>query len=321
MADNMDSNSDTIEEDGVISLDDLDTLLADEDPSFSNEMKKMSEDEELRKAEVEVIDFEDPEGDIAEESKVSFPEKHPKLQKLIDPIKNLFRNIKLKFEDIFNSVKRKLANLLLWFKSDFPVIAKKQALDFIEATKQTAQKIKDKKHKYSALPKRTKWGIYTTIVFVVSVGGVIFISTKTSWVPSIKEPLYESLEGVADRVIEIEDGSTLKSLYRAFPQPEHYVQLEKIVVNLKRVNNYTLPMAAVEYYLELDSTETAIEIKDREKMVIDSVQRTLEEFTYNELKTKAGISKMKAAVRYSINNLLNQGRVNKVQLKTFILKP
>ena len=321
MADNVDSKSEAPDEDGVISLDDLDSLLAEEDPEFADEMQKMSEDEELRNAEVEVVDFEHPDEEIQEEPKKTFIEKHPKLGKVIQPLKNFHAKIKQKIRAGINNAYRKFHESILWLKNDFPGFAKQQLQNSKDFAKKSAENIKKTQARYKALPKRTKWGMYTTVFFAITVGVVIYISIQKSWIPALSEPLYTSLEEVADEVSEGGSNEYLKSLYQAFPQQEHFVQLDKAVVNLKRTNNYTIPMAAMEFYLELDSTDTAIEIKDREKQVIDSIQRTVEQFTYEELRTKPGISKMKAAVRYGINTLLNQGRVNKVHLKTFIIKP
>ena len=75
---------------------------------------------------------------------------------------------------------------------------------------------------------------------------------------------------------------------------------------------------AFEFYLGLDANETAIEIKDREKEVLDISQRTLEEFTYPEIMAPNTQKRVWARMRDNINEILNQGRVQKVYVKTML---
>lgn len=309
------------EDDGVISLDDLDSLLADEDPDFSQEMKKISEDESLRNANVEISEFDEPDEKSEEPSKLNILKTSPKINNIIRPIIELKNKTKNKCKEQTEKCKESCLKTFSWIKNDFPGFAKAQWHQFTSQVKIFFNYIKKQIDKYRALPKKQKRGIFISFTFIFLVGSIIYISFKMSWIPSISEPLYSSLEQVADKVEILPDKAEFKYLYRAFPQPEYIVQLDKLVVSLKRENNYSTPMAAIEFYVELDSKETAIEIKDREKQVLDVVQRAVEEFTYRELTSHAGVIKMKSEVRSVINDVLNQGRVNKVYQKTMILKP
>ncbi|MCB9026205.1 MAG: flagellar basal body-associated FliL family protein [Bdellovibrionaceae bacterium] len=322
MTENMNPEDQEVkEDDGVISLDDLDSLLADEDPDFSQEMKKISEDEELRHANVELSEFEEPDEKSEESSKLNFLKTNSKLNKFINP----FIEFKKKTANYFSAqaikIKNSCVNTFFWFKNEFPGFAKTKWKQLNSLSKSVFGYLKKQSDKYNALPKKKKTGIYSTIFFTILVGAIVYVSFKMSWIPSFNEPLYTSLELVADKVEVLPEKAEFKYLYRAFPQPEHIVQLDKLVVNLKRENIHSTPMAAIEFFVELDSKETAIEIKDREKQVLDVVQRAVEEFTYRELTSHAGVIKMKSQVRSVINDVLNQGRVNKVYQKTMILKP
>ncbi|MCB0356261.1 MAG: flagellar basal body-associated FliL family protein [Bdellovibrionales bacterium] len=321
MADNIDAQNkeENFEEEGVISLDDLDSLLAEEDPEFADEMQKMSNDEELRNAEVEVIEFEQVE-EVIEEPQLTYAEKHPKLNKIIAPVKASYIKQKLKIKDFINQSYRKFFEFLVWLKKDFPGLAIKKLLDLKNKVLEGLELIKKWLARYKALSKNKKRGIYSALFLTISLAGIIYISFKKSWIPNIVEPLYTSFDHMADSVTTFSPDKDLKSLYQSFPQEEYFVQMAKIIVNLKSTNPYANPMAAMEFYLQMDSKDTAIEIKDREKQILDVVQRTVEQFTYKELSSKSGVSKLKSVVRSEINNTLNQGRVIKVYQKTMILK-
>lgn len=309
------------DEDNVISLDDLDSLLANEDPVFAENMQKMAEDEDLRKADVEVVDFEETEDSAEIVRPSTLLERHPRLNQVVRPILQWRQRMGERYRLFIINRQQKIIGCLHWFKKDFPLFAKEQWQKAVVFYKKTAGYIKSRKDQYKALSKKQKWGIHLSILFAIAVVSLILFTRQASWLPVINEPFYPSLVEFAEKSQTLTGPKDLKSLYRAFPQPEHIVQLNKLVVNLKRENSDSVPMAAMEFYLELDSKETAIEIKDREKQVLDVIQRAVEEFTYSELNSAAGVVKMKSLVRSEVNNLLNQGRVTKVYQKTMILKP
>jgi flagellar basal body-associated protein FliL/5'(3')-deoxyribonucleotidase len=323
MAENTDpeNKEKVVEEEGIISLDDLDSLLAEEDPEFADQMEKISEDEDLKNADVEIIDFDESTDEIEEEEKKpSFFEKHPKLAKVITPVLGLRKKVVEKIKLKINQAYQGLFKTLTWLKKDFPGLAKQKVIATKGSVLNLVHKVKAIFKKFSDLPKKQKMGIYTTLVFVLSLSGLIVFSTKKSWIPSMVEPMFTSLESVGEGVENFKETEKMRSLYQAFPQPDYLVQLEKIVVNLTSTTPRGTPMGTMEFYLDVDSNETAIEIKDREPQVLDVTGRAVEEFTYQQLRTNAGLAKMKAAVRFEINNILNQGRVNKVYLKTIVLK-
>ena len=99
------------------------------------------------------------------------------------------------------------------------------------------------------------------------------------------------------------------------------VLLKKVIVNLKPDDLSTRnPMGLYEVYLGLDSKDTAIEVKDREKEILDLIQRTLENFTYSEVSSIVGKIRMKSAIKERLNEILNQGRVFHVYFNNFVTK-
>ena len=77
-------------------------------------------------------------------------------------------------------------------------------------------------------------------------------------------------------------------------------------------------MGLFEFYLGVDSRDTAIELRDREKEVIDIIERTLESFTYHEVVSYQGKILLKAKIRDNVNEILNQGQINRVYINRMV---
>jgi len=106
------------------------------------------------------------------------------------------------------------------------------------------------------------------------------------------------------------------------------VLLDRVVVNLTRENPddpraSELPsaMAAMDLYLQTDNRESAVEIKDRNVEVRDTVGRALERLTYSSLASEEGKAKLKLIIRKELNEKLIKGRVRRVYIKTIVLNP
>ncbi len=145
---------------------------------------------------------------------------------------------------------------------------------------------------------------------------------KGGWMPATYEPYLESFNSVASKVYHIQPGETFEPFDSPLRHPEYIVLLDKIVVNLKRTRRSDMrPMGAFEFYIDGSSKETSIEIKNREREVLDIIQRDIEHFSYDELDTVEGKQKLKLMLRKKINEILNNGWVKRIYYKTIIIKP
>ncbi len=310
-------------DDGVISLDDLDSILAEEDPQFVEEMSAISSDQTLKDANVEPMDFVEfgdekslptdlIDTNSSDETKNSNVFKVA-ISRIKKNLSNIYRDFQIKISyfkvKIFNFIKYEIPKLGVLFFS----VAKKSGSFFIQGVKSQWMAI-------SSLSVKNKTGIIVLLVFTLGIVFGVYLSFKKNWIPQIYKPLHKSISELANFELSIENSSRWMSLYRAFPQPEYFVLLDKVVVNLKRSHPFENPMTVIEFYLELDSQDTAVEISDRKSHVLDATQRAVEEFTYNEIQTKPGLLKLKALVRSEVNNILNQGRVTKVYINTIVTK-
>ncbi len=140
--------------------------------------------------------------------------------------------------------------------------------------------------------------------------------------PTTYEPYLTSFEDVSSMIHFFDKTETMEHFDSPLRHPEYIILYEKFVVNLKKKWRSTKkPMGAFELYVEGSSKETAIELKIREKEMLDLIQRELEGFTYEELATTTGKQKLKLVLRKQINLTLNKGWVKRFYFKSFIIKP
>ena len=303
-----------------ISLEDIDNFLEDEEPEFSKQMSDMEADEELKAAKVEgsAVDETTLLAQDAQEAKsLAFYEKHPKLYKALYPL----RFIREKLSQVVLKLKNKMALLAENFWVFLRVGVPERTKYLLSLAKGLLQVLGSKVTTFKNLPGKKKLLYLGYVVFLGLVVGLIKLNLKGVWLPSIHNELVTSMSEVADQVYTFDKSQKLQHFYRAFPQPEHIVLLDKIVINLRREAPGENPMVLFRLFLNLDSQETAIEVKDREKELLDRIGRSVEELTYDEVKGGRGKERLKNLAKAEINNALNQGRAMKVFFDMIMIKP
>jgi hypothetical protein len=308
--------------DGIFSLEDLDKIIEAEDPGFKSDLDKLKAtpydatvlDESLNIAIDETEALAKSEEDI--ESLPRWKKIIVKFKnKLVKPLYQLPGRLWLRCIAAYHRMLYFLQKVLHFFKNDFKDYLKylfSQLKSFIAHIKAIFLKIK-------ALSLVQKLKLFGLLVISAFSFVLIFNLIIGRNLPELVSHLPKSMAPYADskgRFVE-ED---LIQFYEAFPEVEFPVLIKKIISNLKpdRVSGPN-PMGAFEMYLSLDSQDTAIEVKDREKEIIDVIQRTIEGFEYSVIRTKQGKTRLKEALKSSINELLNQGSVFEIYFSMFVL--
>jgi hypothetical protein len=159
-------------------------------------------------------------------------------------------------------------------------------------------------------------------MFLASMGALFFLSKTVTghWLPRYVDSLPRSLAQGANFYRGYDRREDLIDLFVAFPEVEYDVLLKRLVVNLRASESSGKnPMGAFEVYVGVDSQDTAVEVKDREREFTDVIQRALEKFSYDECVTKVGKAHIKEVLREDLNKVLNQGRVSKIYFNTFVV--
>ncbi len=317
----------TVDDDGMISFDDIESLISESDPEFEEEINELKQEAE---AEEKIAEEQREDDEIIE---LSFEERFPKIYKyLIHPYKTIRKTSVLIFSPIFSKTKKAASFLSRQAREIIGAALKFYKIIFSETLPKITGKIKLITSKITAVFSKVlqsysdlslkKKGLLYLLLIVVS--GTIYMGRETMkgiWIPYLKsKTVYDLAEHSSLKFsFSVEDEWLL--LRERFPNPEHQILLKKIVVNLIRKNKFSNPMATIEFYLSLDSQEAAVEVKDRENQILDTIQRIVEGFNYDELNSSTGLYKMKSMIRNQINALLNMGRVKSVFISTIVSIP
>jgi len=302
-----------------ISLEDIDQIIEANDPEFAKEMTEMKTDDALAKAQVESIDVDENSllaQDEAEEKSRAFSEKYPKVYRAMAPLRKLKDR---SFSDFIA-----LRNKLIAISRDFLIFLKTGLPERVKyLNSKLGHQLAQAKAILSMIKRlswRQKLSLSILAVMMVSTVYLIKLNFNGVWLPNFGQYLLPNIAKKSDKIFQF-DADQMLSFYQAFPQPDHLVLLDKIVVNLRRVKIGENPMAAFQLFVNTDSQDTAIEVKDREKELLDRVARAVEDLSYREVAGQEGKSRLKNLARTEINKALNQGRIIKAYYKIIILKP
>lgn len=293
--------------DNLFSLEELDKVIEAADPNFKSEMAGIQTSGSADvQTEIQSLPIETEIGSQAQpKSQRSFKEK----------IAEFFASLRQRFILFFSRAK------------DFTRYELPERLRFwrtraVSSVKTRALSAKRGYDRFVGLSRAEKAGLAFMLVALIFSFVILGQTFKGSRLPRFSDPLLHSLADEAFSVKTYKNKDDLQDLFHAFPEVEFHVLLGKVVVNLRPdENSGRNPMGAYQLYLGLDSKDTAMEVKDRERELLDIVQRALESFSYSEVSSTVGKVRMKSVVRERVNEVLNQGQVHHVYFNMFVTTP
>tara|TARA_B100000749_G_scaffold28537_1_gene20060 strand:- start:54537 stop:55562 length:1026 start_codon:yes stop_codon:yes gene_type:complete len=318
-------NQESEEEDSdEISLDDIDALLNEVAPDFEDELKAIEDSA----SDMEGADLEDS---VPEEVQLTFEEKFPKIYRIIAPILGVLSKFKLVnrvvgafwrrvfsiTQRLYFFVKDGLLKFFHLVKTYIPIW-----INFIVSnSKDFFSYLSSQVKNFLKLPLKVKIMAFISVVLFAVTALFAYKTGQGIWLPILKDKPLVSFYGQAQYQGSINPKGELVPYHTAFPQPEYTLLLKHMVISLKRDRFDSTPMAAFEFFLNLDSEDTAVEVKDREPQMLDAIQRVVENYTYNELNSYDGLKAMKKSIVKELNTMLNYGIVRDIYIKTKVLKP
>ncbi|MES2856771.1 MAG: flagellar basal body-associated FliL family protein [Bdellovibrionota bacterium] len=173
--------------------------------------------------------------------------------------------------------------------------------------------------KFTDLPRASKLLLVGVVLLGAASVAVGIFTFKKQLLPSFQNEFMTSFARVADTEFTFEEGAGWENLNDPFLHPEHIVLIDRIIANLKsRSGN---PMTMLELFIETSSQEAAVELRDREAEARDVIGRTLNQMPYDEIVTVDGKNKVKVFLRKDLNSIMTKGRIRRVFFKSIILKP
>ncbi len=271
-----------------MSLEQLDSLLAEEDPSFAKEFAAIKT--EKFEANIDVEDFDGVDTIAPENSGVVA--KSGRLRQFI-------HNRKVNFIAAVKGIGPFILSLISGFFG----------------------KIFGSIGAFFKMPLKQKGIVLLAVGLTALLVVLILRGTGGSVLPNFELKFLTSFSEVADRSFKIEKDESFEDFDNPLRHPDFVVLIERLVVNLRPSELSESPMGMFEFYVEASTQEGAIEINERQKEIRDLMARTLEVATHADLAGAEGKDKMKLNLRRELNTLLTKGRVRRVYFKTIILKP
>jgi flagellar basal body-associated protein FliL len=286
----------------LISLDDLDTLIAQEDPDFAKGLGAVATPGDIQNLNIELIDLDQ----LMLEEKAN--SNSGKIKRLIKSFRTHLRIFETSLE----------TSLIYFLREGLPEFLKKSKTNAGRFFKM----LNEGRRQFSYWPERKKYA--TISLFAAVVGTVFFIYLAyTRTLLPVKTDLFTlTLEDVADRVETYDPVTGSEPFYDSSRASQNVMSLQKMVVNLHRSQQSgPNPMGAFEFYIEGNSPDVMVEIKDREYEVKDLFQRNIEDMSFDQMENSEGKQLLLEKLRREVNRMLTKGRIRKVFFKTAILKP
>lgn len=296
-----------------IPLEDIDKILAAEDPEFTQSLEEVRavETDTSVVIEASAVDESEIGGDGPQEDTAA---GRGFLRRKMDAVKMAIAGWRLRMRARLLQAAK---DLVLWLKTR----PKEFALFAFATAKILAKK--------SVIPIKaflsaSRWQKITVVLLVAMIGATLWVlaaNLKGIWIPHLTEPILADLSEHADFTETYDPKDGAESFYTAFPQEVYQFLFKKMKVNLRRTSQNPIPMGAFEIVVEVDSRDTAVELHDREVELHDELQRVFEEETVTDLEQDLGKSRLKGRIKKSLNERLTQGWIKDVHFKTFVLKP
>ncbi len=299
----------------------LENFLVQEAPEFTNSLSEIEKDKQLSASEIVLTDAEQ---ELAEE--VDAWKSAKGIKKIIFKVFPFAPRVSLKIKKIkykafifSRSIWVRIKNFSYFLATD----GKKKIFDFLKT------KISDLFGKLSSLlkafkakPLKVKLFAFSLVLFGAFTLFFIYKAVTQGVINRNNQLFIGSLAEVSDHRYSYDPETETEFFYDNLKANQNLLLIRKLFVNLKvSEKSGPNPMGAFEFFVEGAAPEVIIEIKDREGAIVDGMQRTLEEFTFESLESPEGKEVMLEKLKKQINSSLTTGVIKKVLIKNVVLKP
>lgn len=226
-----------------------------------------------------------------------------------------------RFSNLINSGFTRLVLFFIWF---FEFLVKELIPNFISILIGQSKKLVAAVSAFLLFTSRLSAKKKSILVLLIlgSVGSVYYFFKvfKDGILSHEQRPFIYSIEELAENKYII-DQDLFEDFYSSPRFNQNIISLRRIVVNLKKSKNSSSnPMVAIELFLQGNSSEVLIEVRDRESEILDLFQGEIRAFNYDDLDTVSGKNKLTEKLKFQIDQILVKGKINKIFYKTFVIK-
>lgn len=305
-----------------MSADEIDSVIEESDPEFVKALKGISEDKTLTVEQIIVDDI-----DAALHAEIDVWKNSGGLKSTIYKIFPFAPRLSFRFKLLKFRLSAWVQGQSIRFKNFLYFLAtdgRNQISTFLQKKKKhLLQNLNQFVTTFRKLKLQTKLILVASIVLFLTAFVVLYlIAAKKGLLPGEKQYFVINLADFATKSYEY-DPETQVEPYIDNPRAiQNLILIQKMVVNLKpSKNSGPNPMLAAEFFVEGMSADVVVEIKDREVMIRDLMQRTLEQLTYDQIDTPDGKREMLTLLQKEISRVTTTGRVKNVRIKTIVIKP
>lgn len=297
------------ESEELLSMESLDSIIANEDPDFAKSLEEIGpvENIEIYNESLQI------EYTLADEAKLW--KEATGFRKKISTVLPFLPALAYKMK-----MKRTVVRLR-WVKWKAQAVhnIKNAGPLFLSWGKKT---VSDGLHAFGHFSKLKKLAFLGLIILTAAGGFVVYRVATKGLLPHPEELFINSLAEWSQQQYHYDPKEEVESFYESHRTTQNILLLKRMVVNLRRSSESgETPMGAFEFFVEGAAAEVIVEIKDRESEVKDIFLRTIEEMTFDQASSGEGKKYLCESLRKEVNKILTKGFVRRVFIKTAIVKP
>lgn len=309
-----------------MSVEDVDNLLAEENPEFLKSIASIAQDKSLT---VEQIIIDDAE--LALNAEIDLWRSYSGWRKIVYtffPFAPHFalRLKALKFWIVAFAVGQKIKLLALY--RYLKTQGRQQAMVWIKRRKKKIEKVVvENIESYRSLSPRVKIFLFVSLGLGALALGIVYLAATGRLIPKEKEVYLAGFDTHASETYTFDPETEVEPYINNARMAQNLYLTPKIFVNLKPApipdptRDSENPMGGFEFFIEGMSSEVVVEVKDREAMTHDLINQVVHEMTFAQLDTAEGKAELCNRIRSALNKVLVTGRVQNVRIKTIIIKP
>lgn len=279
---------------GELSLEELDAVIESEDPEFINKIKEIESEDAKSELNIDLIDLDQV---LREREGKSWKARWGRIKKY-------------SYSKLF----------LLWVLiKNLGLILLQTILAGIKGLKGT---IISGLKAFSYWPTAKKGFFFALILLFGGTIGFAYRAVTHGWIFENQPLFVRSLGEWSSESVKFDPAQEMEPFFDSARVAQNLFALRRVVVNIRASESSgPNPMAALEIFLEGNSIEVIVEVKDRESEIRDRIQRIIEEMTYDQLNLPDGKQTLIEKLRRDVNKFVTLGQIRKIYIKTFVIKP
>jgi flagellar basal body-associated protein FliL len=171
---------------------------------------------------------------------------------------------------------------------------------------------------FANLPKDVKVRYLSALGILLVMLPITFLIFKGFLLPTFELPYHVSMKELTEVVYSYPTDTVEVPLFDEFKSQSFTFTLPETTITLKKTDDNP-SYGKFEFFLNIREKEMATQIKLKESEIMDLIQRSLEQITWEELQTPNGKEKVKKVIRQRVNEYLQANIVLGVFYRSVIL--